>query len=394
MEKKNIQNILKAYFENDTLGLPSAQFYKKLDRHLFNYNNVNSRLKQNELKVYYNICELFNTTHRNDLYRRLCSVLLWNLSTASTIINEENNVYNNCELLNYWIYSRLSWIYKRMSGPITDKFGKLQLLWNSLVETPIYSSFYNKCSPKFKILYQRNWMQRKELYDYCIDYETILSISKNYKDKRNIIIEYFNRKTNLYNEYNKYCNEQQYNNNCPEFFSKCKESSPSNALAQINHYIEAEKGIPENSAVKSKDTFSGHKSTERENSVEVQSDAIDAKESDGHFISFDVLAPADDSLLTLYGIDEFADLFINRGGSSIIKILGKAFLGLILFTLLSSILYKFTPIGIRLRKIFGQKKNIISDVYRSKNMLFDYSSEPCNPKYMNREDHCVGYHSE
>ncbi|GAW83950.1 variable surface protein [Plasmodium gonderi] len=381
MGKKNIQNKLKVYFENDELGLPSAHFYKKLDRRLFNYNNVNWKHNQNELRVYYNICEFFNKTHRSDFFRRLCSVLLWYLSTENTIINEENNDYNNCELLNYWIYSRLSWIYDRISDHITYMFGNLQLLWNSLIGTSRFSSFYNKCSPKFKMPYYNNWMERKKLYDYCIDYEKILLFAENYKDKREIFFNYFKIKTELYDKFNKICSKGK-TQECPEFFNNCKKSSPSEALKKIRHYIERDKGISENSGMQNKDAISVHTSKESETSLEVQFDAIDSKSSE------------DDSLLRVYETEEFADLYINPDRSSIIFILGKTFLGLILFTVLSSILYKFTPMGIHLSKMFGQRKNIISDINRSKNMLFDYSSESCNQNYMNGEEHFVGYHPE
>ncbi|GAW83952.1 variable surface protein [Plasmodium gonderi] len=392
MGRKNIQNIIKAYLENDKLGLPSAKFYKNLDRHLLNYYNDNRKLKQNELKVYHDKCELYKTKYRSDLYINLCSVVLWYLSTENTIIIEPKSYYNNCELLNYWTYSRLSWIYNRKSAPITTMFANLQMLWNSLVEDSVHSSSYNKCSPKFEIIYQRNSIKRKELYDYCIDYKTLLSSAEYYKDMRDIIYQYFTRKVKLYEEFKTYCSNEN-KHECPEFFDECKDSDPSVAITKIKYYIEQKKIIPGNSAVRSQDTFPDNTSTESEPSSKDQSGAIDVKTPDGHSISLFELSPVNDSLLTVYEAEQLADLFINPDRSSIISILGKMFLGLILFTILSSILYKFTPIGIRLRKIFGQKKNI-SDVYKSKNRLFDYSSESCNPNYMNGKEHFVGYHPE
>ncbi|GAW83953.1 variable surface protein [Plasmodium gonderi] len=296
------------------------------------------------------------------------------------------------KLLNYWIYNRLSWLYHGKPDPITDTFAKLQLLWNSLVGNSIYTSFYNKCSLKFEIIYQHNSIKRKELYNYCIDYITLLNTPKYYKDMRDIICEYFKRKTKLYEGFKAYYSEQN-NHECPEFFIKCNESSPYEALSQINNYIEAEKRISENSAVQRKKTISVHTRSESETSSEGQSGAIDSKAFDNHDISLDGPALEDNSLLTIYGTEQFTDLFINLERSSIVSIWGKTFLGLILFTVLSSILYKFTTMEIHLRKIFGQRKNIISDINKRKNILFDYSSESYNQNYMNEEEHFIEYHS-
>ncbi|GAW84632.1 variable surface protein, partial [Plasmodium gonderi] len=105
MREKSIQEKLKAYFEGTSLGLPSFEFYRNLDRHFFNYNDINKNflISLNERNEYKNLCEDINSDNKNSWYKRLCVVLLMVLKTTGTKISKKDNDYDDCKLLNYWI---------------------------------------------------------------------------------------------------------------------------------------------------------------------------------------------------------------------------------------------------------------------------------------------------
>ncbi|GAW84263.1 variable surface protein [Plasmodium gonderi] len=394
MQKIIIPERLKAYFNGNALGLPSVNFYKNLDYDLiyFGHNDIRD-MRVKELEEYHNICEKFLKKYKNIWIKSLCAVLLKYLKTSSKISNKQNNDYEDCTLLSYWVYDRLSGIYHKYPRVIKIMYANLQLLWNYLIEHSVYSSFYDKCKPDFHIPSQYNWKKRKELYDYCVDYQTLFNTAINYDKKRSYIYKYINNKAPLYAEFDRHC-PQDDNDKCPEFLRKCKDHNPENVLNHIECKIKLRTEKTQDSSTACPHEFSSHSHTQSNSSLEDQTGKPFVPSSDDAFGSTDELTIDDDSSIHIYRVDGFFDLFINNDSSNIVGILGKIFLGLVLFTTLSGILYKFTPIGIRLRKVFKRKKNIIRGKNRHRDELFGYPSESHYPNYVNEDEQYIGYHTE
>ncbi|GAW84079.1 variable surface protein [Plasmodium gonderi] len=382
MRKNKLSEILKVYFGGPSLGLPSEQFYKSLDSEFFNYKPRNLwKITHEEYEAYRGICESFNKDHENDWFRKLCLVLLRYIRNANTVTDNQNNDYDDCALLNFWIYERLSLIYNNNYSIITTMFAKLQLLWNTLVSDQIYKSFFSKCNPNFHIHVKNNWRKIKELYDYCVDYQTLYKTAVNFNPNRNYIYRYLKKKAPLYKEFEKNCLHDN-NNKCLEFYNKCKEYAPDHVINEIKCIIEK----------KSNNSHKYELDCKRE--LGTQSDGVLVDGGDDMLDSLDGLTVDVDLSPSIKGEDEFVGLYVNSETSKTIIILGKTFLGLTLFTILSAILYKYTPIGIQMHKPFRRKKNSINHIDGKQDVLFDYSSGSYNLNYMNGEEYYVGYHNE
>ncbi|GAB69445.1 hypothetical protein PCYB_001930, partial [Plasmodium cynomolgi strain B] len=74
------------------------------------------------------------------------------------------------------------------------------------------------------------------------------------------------------------------------------------------------------------------------------------------------------------------------------KTFGYVFLGVVVPSMTSGLLYKFTPLGSRLRNGFEWIKYKVSNVNEEENILFSQKHESFNPNNDDRE-HYIGYHT-
>ncbi|KMZ77221.1 hypothetical protein PVIIG_05880 [Plasmodium vivax India VII] len=220
-------------------------------------------------------------------------------------------------------------------------FGELQTMWNSLIDNPLKTSYYKKCKPDFNIAQQDDWEKRKELYDYCVDSEAIVQTANRYKDTCNDIYTYIKGKAHLYKHFNEPCLSKN-ENKCPKFYSKCKNYHPDTLLPQLYCYEAMKKEEATAAAALSQaGTFS----------------------SDGLQLKSESSPPATQA--------------------------GNVFLGVVVTSMTSGALYKFTPLGNMLRNRFGWNNNM-RNFNGGDNGLFDYASEAFNP--YSGEEHYIGYH--
>ncbi|KMZ82494.1 hypothetical protein PVIIG_05355 [Plasmodium vivax India VII] len=204
-----------------SLGLPSDNFYEKLDHdedtNLSNYNSE---------------CISFSSNKINLGLKRPCALVLKYLANSYKKSEKANMEYDDCILLNYWIYGKIYEKHRDISNS-GRSFGELQRLWNSLILNPYKTSYNDKCEPDNSIATQNDWKKRKELYGYCVDYDTLQRMISNYDKHCKIIYKYLKEKVELYNEYYEYCSSGDNNNKCPRFFSKCENKDPNNLLSQL-----------------------------------------------------------------------------------------------------------------------------------------------------------------
>ncbi|SBS89903.1 PIR Superfamily Protein [Plasmodium ovale curtisi] len=95
-----------------------------------------------------------------------------------------NSGYDVSLLLNYRLYNELSSIYGTNNiSDISRAFGGHQLIWAYHDYYKKRNSYHNKCKPDLSIVNHPHWKQRKELYDYYVDYDILSTTAKMFDDK-------------------------------------------------------------------------------------------------------------------------------------------------------------------------------------------------------------------
>ncbi|KMZ76870.1 hypothetical protein PVIIG_05861 [Plasmodium vivax India VII] len=199
----------------------SEQFYDKLNHGDVNLNEYNSQ------------CDSLITPYRGTIkyarLRRTCAQLVKYLKTPYTTVSIEKPAYNECILLNYWIYSTLVSIFNSDNySTIFPPLVLLQQIWNNIVYDPSYEFRNNKCTPDGRIITQNDWRDRKALYDYCVNYDSLKKTLEYFDGKCNEYWTYVESHTSLYKYFEKLCSES--DSQCPNFYNKCKKYDPRTVL--------------------------------------------------------------------------------------------------------------------------------------------------------------------
>ncbi|KMZ95197.1 hypothetical protein PVMG_05115 [Plasmodium vivax Mauritania I] len=216
------------YFIERKLGLPSDRFYQKLN---LNYEDVEKDYAE---------CNEFSGSSSKYKIKRICTQLLKYLESSEKIKDKENSAYDDCLLLNYWIYGEIVDKYYKANHNIVPAYGELQRVWNGLIRNSSKTLYYNKCEPDFHIVIKDDWKKRKELYGYCVDYNTIKGTIPFYDTYCKEIYMYLKEKDALYKEYSEYCIKTD-KNKCPDFFTKCKDKDPNTLLSELSCYGEMQR---------------------------------------------------------------------------------------------------------------------------------------------------------
>ncbi|SBT01720.1 PIR Superfamily Protein [Plasmodium ovale curtisi] len=333
---------------NSSLELHTQKFYEELNsesidlsRYSLHCNNIYVNNNKEEVKK---ICEKF--------LRNLEKSLVWKVESPS---------YDYCILLNYWIYDKLTNIFgdKNASDNINIAFSNFQYIWKYTINDPKITSYYKNCEPKFDMVNNHDWKNRKKLLEYCVDYDILLGLAKNYDEK----CDYYKKleeKMSLYEHFEKECSDDK--NNCPEFYNKCEGYNPENVLSTLNCHnpIKAQR----------EDESGGH----------VHDTLQTERPGQEQGFRSPVHGP---------GVPELADISdtgLTSENSQIGKKIGHGVLGVAPVLLTASALYRYTPIGSWVRKLSGYSPNGISDMDRgdidgflshteeSENMLFHDTS--------------------
>ncbi|CAI7718342.1 Plasmodium vivax Vir protein, putative [Plasmodium vivax] len=325
------------YFIERELMLPSDNFYRTLDHNNEHLGKYNAECKEFIGSSKYKI-------------KRICTQLLKYLESSDKIKDKENSAYDDCLLLNYWIYGKIVEKYYKESHKVIPAFGELQGVWNDLIRNSSNTLYYDKCKPYFHIVMKDDWRKRKELYGYCVDYDTISSMIPYYPRRCKEIYMYLKKKDELYNEYKGYCSTSE-SKKCPDFFSKCEKKDPTILLKKLNCYDD----------MLSLEALSSKKGPATEGT--------------------DPDLTADKAGLPL-------DSQTARDGTNPITSSGNVLLGVVVTSMTSGALYKFTPLGRMLRNGLGLNRNNIN---LHNNGLFDYASGPFNSYSEGGDEHYIGY---
>ncbi|EDL42682.1 variable surface protein Vir16, putative [Plasmodium vivax] len=300
--------------------LPSERFYEWLNNNLI------------YIWRYSSDCNSLNNIYkRKPKNKELCAKIVNYIKSKPKISTEEHLKDHHCNLFNYWIYEQLANDYDNNSTEPALIFADILFVFSGLQYYPNNKT----CKLDDNIVINPDRKKRKELYEYCIDYKTILEKSKLSKDNCKKYHTHVKDKIELYKKYQTFCSSDD-NSECPDFFHKfCENKDPKNLLDQLN------------------------------------CDDIWGKEKPPH---------GDASGTT-------SNFFLSSQSASN---LSNAFLGVVVTSMTSGFLYKFTPLGTRIRNGLLWNNNNISNLNTNVDELF--VQESYSP-YSGEEQHHIGYHA-
>ncbi|KMZ88468.1 hypothetical protein PVBG_05426 [Plasmodium vivax Brazil I] len=128
----------------------------------------------NDLSDYSIYCDIIMWGEKENQVKEICKKYIRYLKTSNEL-NIVNPSYDVCTLLNYWTYVKLTGIFGLENSlyDIELAFGNLQHVWNQIYHYPGKRFNHNKCKPNFETNNHIDWVNRKKLYDYYVDYVTL-----------------------------------------------------------------------------------------------------------------------------------------------------------------------------------------------------------------------------
>ncbi|SCA59684.1 VIR protein [Plasmodium vivax] len=337
---EELHRLAKSYSDD----LYSEKFYKQLD----DLNGFNE---------YFDQCELLSKLPNRQGVKIVCARLLKYLETNKNSKNEDNE-YNICILLNYWVYNRLSLILQsKPSSYIYQAFGEIGNIWSSFIEDKLKDVEKETCKHMHNIVNHYDWKKRKGLYDYCVNIDALKEIVLRYPRICNDVHEYIEDKAHLYEHFRNKCPSDN-ENICPKFYEKCKHYDPKDVLPLLSCH---ERIIRERPATVPRPQITDERGS--------------GKEALKDFPSPDMRSASAQNLSeNSYAVGKFGDVF----------------LGVVATTMTAGGLYKFTPVGRMLRNGFGWNNSNMSNLNGVDHGLYGYASEAFNP--YSGEEHYIGYH--
>ncbi|SCA60772.1 VIR protein [Plasmodium vivax] len=281
---------------------------------------------------YYSDCNYLKDRYKgNDRIKKLCARLVKYIKSTPLISNEEPLKHHHCNLFNYWIYEQLVSYYKGDYKEPVKIFGDFHRVLSGFTYYP--KDVTCKLDNSIPTIPDRK--ERKELYEYCIDYDTILEKYKPSTDKCNKYCTYVKNKIQFYEKFQELCTSRDIRK-CPDFFFKiCENKDPKNLLVKLKC-----------------DDIGVRDKSSQEDASGITSNSSPSNESVSNF--------------------------------------GNAFLGVVLTSMTSGFLYKFTPLGTRIRNGLLWNNNNISNLNTNGDELF--VQESYSP-YSGEEQHHIGYHA-
>ncbi|SCA83586.1 VIR protein [Plasmodium vivax] len=210
-------------FDTYSIELTSKQFYNDMNKDHTDLNNYSEH------------CESIKWPKNEEKAKEICKKYVRYLKTTE-ILNLLNPYYDVCILLYYWIYDKLAQVFKAENtlDNVNKAFGNFQLIWSQLYPYSRNMNKNNKCYPDFTLVKHSDWKERKELYEYYVDYPTIKMISVIDKPNCNAYYEYLDGKAKLYEHFERKRSSEGYI--FPQFYNNSNEYNPKELLHQLPCY--------------------------------------------------------------------------------------------------------------------------------------------------------------
>ncbi|SCA60497.1 VIR protein [Plasmodium vivax] len=144
-------------------------------------------------------------------------------------------------LLNFWLYDKLKHIYRdAINNEIDVGFGALQLICNTFISNRSEESYYKKYVPDWNMVNHTDWVYRKKLYDYYVDYMDLSYWATRHNDK----CKYYKQiqeKQEIFDHFDRLCRSNP--EKCPKFYGEFSIYNPKNALSTSECQKEMEQPI-------------------------------------------------------------------------------------------------------------------------------------------------------
>ncbi|KMZ83468.1 hypothetical protein PVBG_05585 [Plasmodium vivax Brazil I] len=204
--------------------LYSQLFYKQLNE-LENFSSYISK------------CEELSSFQKDNRVKKVCARLLKYLE-SDAISRNKNNRYDVCMLLSFWVYSKLfDSLKNKDANTLRQAYGKLQPIWTDFIDKELEKTEDQTCRPIHNLALHNDWRERKELYEYFVDYSPIKEIVDKYGKICNEFYVYVQNKARLYKHFESLCPDKN-PNKCPEFYAQCKQYDPEKVLPRLDCYHE------------------------------------------------------------------------------------------------------------------------------------------------------------
>ncbi|CAI7718683.1 PIR protein [Plasmodium vivax] len=320
---------------------------KQLNSGIF-YNIL---VKVNKLTDYDAYCGTFENPIEHSHVTYVCSIIL-NYLKNNKVSDNNTDQFSVCKLLNYWAYSKLNDLFPSKGKSEIDNFYKeIEKIWKERINDSSSADYYRKCKPDILLFDYDDWKLRKELYDYYVDILPISISPESYKQDCEQYYKYIKYKKKIYDQYEIFC-KNPLDKNCPSFFEKCKKYNPNDILPMLPCYSEmVAKELEQQQASQAARGIRGY------------------EDPSGQLSNTETTNPS----------------------TSIGANAGNVFLGVVVTSMTSGALYKFTPLGNMLPNGLGWNNNM-RNFNGGDNGLFDYAPETFNPYSGGAEEHYIGYH--
>ncbi|SBS94921.1 PIR Superfamily Protein [Plasmodium ovale curtisi] len=288
----------------------------------------------------------------------LCKIVLQYLEQSAQWKEDENqNEYDECILLNYWLYDELYKEFFHEKSYISIAYGNIQTKWANLVNDRRETSYHNKYKPLYdKILKYDDWKKGKELYDYCINYKDIEKMCQFRYEKCGEYCEYVKSKRYLYDHFEKACTtEESY---CPHFYDKCKVYNPKTVLKNLKCPDEINTPRATSPRAAFPEAGAMHRSAEQ-----------GPRALDGS-----------------HGTQS------THESGEIGKKVGHTFLGIAPVLLSATALYRYTPVGAWIRNLGGHNPNSISNMDGGEMEVFLPSTQESGDMIFSDTSNYISYH--
>ncbi|KMZ90597.1 hypothetical protein PVMG_05744 [Plasmodium vivax Mauritania I] len=158
----------------------------------------------------------------------ICAKVLKYLETINKNSYNQDDPYDVCLLLNYWVYSRLFDILQyKGEHYVHIAYGKLQSKWTDFLDD---KSYHKLCKPITNMVNHNDWRKRKELYEYYVDYSPIKESLVYFPERCEEFYHYVESKKTLYEHFKKRCTSSE-ENICPKFYNDCIKYNPEKVLS-------------------------------------------------------------------------------------------------------------------------------------------------------------------
>ncbi|VUZ99959.1 PIR protein [Plasmodium vivax] len=136
-------------------------------------------------------------------------------------------------LLNYWLYDKVTQIFNaKNTDKINFAFSDLQMVWSNFNNNRIEKTYYDKCRPEPKLVNHEDWENRKKLYDFYVDFNTLFRTGTIYDD---VCDEYYQKIKEMIpvcKDFQVKCSTPE-TYKCPAEYNKCEERDLDFALEQL-----------------------------------------------------------------------------------------------------------------------------------------------------------------